>query len=63
MSYTEMNQKEINSYFIQACEKCDLPLISYFLKSRDLKKKADVTAKNNEGLKLACINGKADNQL
>lgn len=31
--------------------------------SRDLKKKADITVKNNESLRLACINGKADNQL
>ena len=56
-------QKEINTHFIEACNQCDLSLIKYLLTSKELKKKANINAKNNEGLRLACLNGKAENQL
>lgn len=61
--YEKMNKKEINQHFIEACSRCDLPLIKYLLTSKELKPKADISTQNNDGLRLACLNGKASNQL
>lgn len=40
--YQDLGQKEINAHFIDACSRCDLPLITYFLTSKELKKKANI---------------------
>jgi hypothetical protein len=38
-------------------------LLAFLFTSKELKRKANINAQDNEGLRLACLHGKYDNQL
>jgi ankyrin repeat protein len=54
--YKDPNE-EINNEFIQACAFGDLNKVKYLLTSSDLKEKANIHYKDDDGLTNACENG------
>ena len=58
--YKKLNQKELNDAFISGCESGHLDIVKYLLTSAELKKHADIHAKDDWGFRGACRDGRLE---
>ena len=58
--YKKYNKEQLNDEFIDACSQGHLEVVKYLLTSAELKKHADIHAKDDLGFRSACAQGHLD---